>query len=101
VAAICGQEVGTKKEHLNVASKYPAGHTLMIGDAPGDYRAAQANGTLFFPVNPGAEEASWERFCREGIGRFFDGTFAGDYQKSLLDEFESYLPERPPWPVEP
>jgi phosphoglycolate phosphatase-like HAD superfamily hydrolase len=99
VAAICGQEVGTKTEHLNVASKYPEGHTLMIGDAPGDYKAARANQALFFPINPGAEEASWERFYNEGIGRFLDGAFAGPYQESLLEEFDKYLPEKPPWPV--
>lgn len=100
VEAICGQEVGTKKESLAVASKYTADHTLMIGDAPGDYRAAQANNALFFPINPGAEEASWKRFYDEGIDRFLSGAFAGDYQKQLLDEFESYLPEKPPWPVD-
>jgi len=73
VVAICGQELGTKKEFLGMASKYPAGHTLMIGDAPGDHRAAQANGASFFPVNPGAEEASWRRFFEEGADRFLSG----------------------------
>jgi phosphoglycolate phosphatase-like HAD superfamily hydrolase len=100
VEAICGQEVGTKKESLAVAAKYPKDHTLMIGDAPGDYRAAQANAALFFPINPGAEEASWKRFHDEAIDRFLDGTFAGDYQQELLDEFDRYLPEKPPWPVD-
>ncbi len=100
VVAICGQEIGTKKESLGVASKYPQGHTLMIGDAPGDHKAAVANDALFFPVNPGAEEASWKRFHEEGIERFFSGTFAGEYQQQLLAEFDSYLPEKPPWPVE-
>jgi phosphoglycolate phosphatase-like HAD superfamily hydrolase len=99
VRAICGQEIGTKKETLGVAKKYPPQRTLMIGDAPGDQAAAEANKALFFPINPGAEEASWQQFFEEGIDRFFDGTFAGDYQRQLLDEFHSYLPERPPWPV--
>jgi phosphoglycolate phosphatase-like HAD superfamily hydrolase len=99
VVAICGQEVGTKKECLGVAAKYPAGHALMIGDAPGDYEAAQANHTLFFPINPGDEEASWKRFYEEGIERFLSGSFAGKYQQELLDEFDRRLPSRPPWPV--
>lgn len=99
VVAICGQEVGTKAESLGVAKHYPSGHTLMIGDAPGDYKAATANQALFFPVNPGAEEASWKRFCQQGIERFFAGTFAGEYQQGLLNEFDDYLPEKPPWPV--
>ena len=105
IQAICGQEVGTKKESLGWASKgtekpYPDGRTLMIGDAPGDYEAAKANDALFYPINPGAEEASWKRFYEEGIERFLSGTFAGDYQKSLLNEFDGYLPEKPTWPVD-
>jgi phosphoglycolate phosphatase-like HAD superfamily hydrolase len=97
VCAICGQETGTKKESLTSAKKYPAGHTLMIGDAPGDYQAAQANAALFFPINPGVEEASWRRLYEQGIERFLAGSFAGDYQEQLLAEFETYLPEKPPW----
>jgi phosphoglycolate phosphatase-like HAD superfamily hydrolase len=100
VLAICGQEVGSKKELLAAARQYPTNHTLMIGDAPGDHKAAVANSCLFFPINPGAEEASWRRLFEEGITRFFDGTFAGPYQQQLLDEFNTYLPERPPWRVE-
>jgi phosphoglycolate phosphatase-like HAD superfamily hydrolase len=100
VLAIGGQEAGTKKELLAAAAKYPPQHTLMIGDAPGDYQAAVANHALFFPVNPGAEEASWKRCCEEGIERFLCGTFAGEYEQALLAEFDRYLPERPPWPVE-
>ena len=99
VAAICGQEVGTKKETLGVASQYAANHVLMVGDAPGDHQAAVANHALFFPINPGAEEASWRRLYEEGIDRFFAGTFAGEYQAKRLAEFDKCLPETPPWPV--
>jgi phosphoglycolate phosphatase-like HAD superfamily hydrolase len=100
VVAICGQEVASKKEALTAAKQYPANHTLMIGDAPGDYKAAVANNCLFFPINPGAEETSWRRLHDEGIARFFDGSFAGAYQDELLDEFNTFLPETPPWKVE-
>lgn len=99
VVAICGQEIGSKTESLGAAKNYAANHCLMIGDAPGDFHAAVANNCLFFPINPGAEEASWKRLLDEGIERFFAGTFAGAYQKQLLDEFNTYLPDRPPWPV--
>lgn len=99
VEAICGQEIGTKKDILTNAAKYAAQRSLMIGDAPGDYSAAQANKCLFFPINPGAEDVSWKRFYEEGIDRFLNGTFAGAYQQELLAEFDKYLPERPPWPV--
>lgn len=97
IAAICGQEIGTKKESLVLAQRYAANKTLMIGDAPGDHKAAVANNALFYPINPGAEEKSWERLEKEGLDRFFAGTFAGAYQQELLDEFNSYLPSTPPW----
>ena len=99
VAAVCGQESGSKKETLANAAKYAEHHTLMIGDAPGDRKAAEANNCLFFPINPGEEEASWKRFLDEGIDKFLSGEFAGVYQAALVEEFESFLPEAPPWPV--
>jgi phosphoglycolate phosphatase-like HAD superfamily hydrolase len=99
VRAIYGQEYGSKKEVLAVAKRYPANQTLMIGDAPGDHKAAVANDALFFPINPGHEEASWRRLFEEGIDRFFGRTFVGDYQLQLLDEFNRLLPEHPPWNV--
>lgn len=99
VRVIAGQEMGTKKQHLALAAKgkYPAGHIVMIGDAPGDLEAGRANGTLFFPINPGREEQSWERFFTEGIGKFTAGTFAGSYEAALIAEFERVLPSTPPW----
>ncbi len=99
VRMIAGQERGTKTEHIKFAAggKYPAEKILMIGDAPGDYKAAKSNDALFFPINPGHEEASWERLYSEGLDRFFAGTFAGRYQEELLKEFDQYLPEKPDW----
>ncbi len=97
VAAICGQEVGSKKEILAVAKKYNSQHVLMVGDAPGDQQAALANGALFFPIMPGREDQSWQRLYDEGIDRFFNGAFAGEYQDRLLEEFDRALPTNPPW----
>ncbi len=97
VRAILGQESGTKKDFLALAAQYPAGHALMVGDAPGDHQAAVANKALFFPINPGDEEASWRRFLEEGLQRFLQGTFLGDYQQALLEEFDRRLPVNPPW----
>ncbi|MGC4006473.1 MAG: HAD family hydrolase [Pirellulales bacterium] len=102
VTKICGQEIGSKKEILQNAKKYPPRHTLMIGDAPGDYQAALANDCLFFPINPGREDASWKRLHDEGLSKFFDESFDSAYQATLLEEFMSLLPERPAWSeVEP
>ena len=96
---IAGQERGKKAEHLRYAAggKYPPERILMIGDAPGDMKAAKQNDALFYPINPGHEEESWERFYREGIERFLSGTFAGGYEARLIREFEASLPDTPPW----
>jgi phosphoglycolate phosphatase-like HAD superfamily hydrolase len=79
------------------AGKYDADKVLMIGDAPGDLKAARANNALFFPIVPGNEEESWARLNKEGLDRFFNGTYAGTYQESLLEEFDKALPENPVW----
>ena len=99
VRVICGQEYGTKTEHLALAAKgkYPDDKILMLGDAPGDFKAAKANGVLFFPINPGHEEASWDKLLNEGLDKFFNGTYAGAYEKALIEEFDAYLPEKPEW----
>jgi phosphoglycolate phosphatase-like HAD superfamily hydrolase len=98
---IAGQELGTKAEHLKYSAKgkYPDNKILMIGDAPGDLNAAKSNGVLYFPINPGHEETSWQRFLEEGLDKFFAGTFAGEYEEKLIKEFESFLPEKPKWKV--
>ena len=99
VKMIAGQEMGTKTEHIKFAAagKYPASKILMIGDAPGDFKAAKSNGALFFPINPGNEEKSWERFFTEALERFFAGAYAGDYEAQLVREFDACLPEKPEW----
>lgn len=99
VAAICGQESGSKKETLGQAAGhgYAKNHVLMIGDAPGDMNAAKAVGALFYPINPGAEEESWQRFLDEASEKFLNEDYAGQYETDLIAEFDSYLPEQPPW----
>jgi phosphoglycolate phosphatase-like HAD superfamily hydrolase len=99
VKIIAGQEMGTKTEHIKFAAagKYPADKILMIGDAPGDYKAAKSNGALFFPIDPGSEELSWKRFHDEALNRFFAGTYAGAYEAELIKQFDARLPEKPGW----
>ena len=99
VRVIAGQEMGKKALHLELATKgkYAPDHVLMIGDAPGDMKAARANNALFYPVNPGHEEASWQRFYEEAVHKFLAGEYAGEYETSLIAEFETLLPEVPPW----
>ena len=99
VAVIAGQEMGTKTEHLTITAKdkYSENHILMLGDSPGDLKAAQDVGALFFPVNPGSEDASWQLLLDEAMGKFFNGQYAGDYESALIDKFQELLPATPPW----
>ncbi len=99
VRIIAGQELGAKTEHLRLAAagRYPPGNVLVIGDAPGDLRAARDNQALFYPINPGDEAGSWERFRREAYGRFLGRDYAGAYEEALVSAFEKLLPETPNW----
>jgi phosphoglycolate phosphatase-like HAD superfamily hydrolase len=100
VGARAGDDAAASAAHLALAagsSRYVPDHVLMIGDAPGDMDAARANGFLFFPINPGREDASWERFYRESYARFTGGTYAGAYEAELIQDFLALLPEVPWW----
>ena len=99
VRMICGQEMGSKQEQLQYAAcgKYDNDKILMIGDTPGDMKAAKVNNVLFYPINPGKEDDSWERFYDEGMKKFFTGAYMSQYQNALIEEFLAYLPDKPPW----
>ena len=99
VSIIAGQELGTKKEHLEMATRgrYPADRVLMIGDAPGDLSAARGVGAHFFPIDPGHEEASWEGFYKEAYPRFLAGQYDHAYETALVEHFRGLLPDTPPW----
>lgn len=99
VSVIAGQEMGTKKQHIEYATKgrYEKDHALMIGDAPGDMKAAKENDALFYPINPGNEAKSWKRFHDEALDKFLNNEYAGAYEQKVIAEFDAYLPELPPW----
>ncbi|MBU4198383.1 MAG: HAD hydrolase-like protein [Verrucomicrobia bacterium] len=99
VKVIAGQELGTKTEHIQMATRgrYQPDNILMIGDAPGDFIAAKGNKAHFYPINPGHEPESWERFYREAYDKFLRHEYGGKYEADLVTEFEQLLPETPPW----
>lgn len=96
---IAGQEMGSKAEHVQYAAtgKYEPGRILLIGDAPGDRDAAKKAACLYYPILPGREKHSWARFTAEALPRFLAGTYAGDYERSLIAEFNASLPDQVPW----
>ena len=101
VGLIAGQELGSKKEMLGLAAagKYEPEKVLMIGDAPGDFEAARHHGVLFYPIDPGDEDASWQRLYDEALPLFFAGRYAGDYMAERVAAFDRRLHLRlsPPW----
>ncbi len=99
VRIIAGQEMGTKSQHIALAAggKYATDHMLMIGDALGDLKAARDNHALFFPINPGREDESWQRFYEEGLHKFLNLEYTADYEAALIAEFGKAMPETPPW----
>jgi len=97
VSSVEGQESGSKKEIIaSLKDKYPTGHILMIGDAPGDLAAARANGALFYPICPDEEAKSWADFhqCMEA---FLSETYAGKMEEEKIAYFEKLLPSLPVW----
>lgn len=101
VRLIIGQEMGTKEEHIRytTGNNYSPEKMLMIGDAPGDLKAAKSNNALFFPIIPGKEEESWKLLYEEALEKFFNLSYEGRYEKSLIEEFDKALPENPSWEI--
>ncbi len=99
VKVIAGQEMGTKTAHLSFVSngKYAKDKIIMLGDAPGDMKAAKTNGVLFYSINPGDEDNSWKRFHDEAFDKFMNGQYAGDYENKIITEFNKCLPDHPNW----
>ncbi|NCA98150.1 MAG: HAD family hydrolase [Clostridia bacterium] len=99
LSALAGQEVGNKTVQIQQAieGRYDKDKVIMMGDALGDLESAKANGVLFYPILPGQEDKSWQRFHDEALAKFLDGSYAGSYEASLIETFKEYLPITPPW----
>jgi phosphoglycolate phosphatase-like HAD superfamily hydrolase len=99
VGLIAGQELGSKREHLALGAvgRYEPHKILIVGDAPGDLQAAESNGILFYPIDPGFEDESWQRFFEEGLPRFLSENYAGAYMTAQIARFKRLLPDTPPW----
>lgn len=93
VSVMLGQEAGNKAFCIKTLKEnnYLDDDVLMIGDAPGDLEAAQENNVLYYPILAGKEKFSWERLISEALGKFIQGNYRGQYQQSLIDEFNLSL----------
>ena len=99
ITVVAGQELGTKKDCIRKAmqDKYGADKVLMVGDAPGDQAAAEANGVLFFPIIPGQEVECWSLMRSEAAEKFHKGEYAGEYMSRRIAAFDTVLKEDPEW----
>jgi len=99
VRIICGQEMGSKSHHLKVIkenSGYLDNNVLMIGDSSGDLKAIKEDKGCFYPIFPGKENDSWQRF--PGVFMtFIEGNYATHMEKKLIDEFSTVLLTSPAW----
>ena len=89
VDLVMAQDMGSKASCISrlVGMGYERDHVLMAGDAPGDWKAAEESGVLYYPILAGRERESWKEFGEEGIERFFGGRFGGEYQEEKVREF--------------
>ena len=96
---IGGQETGTKTQMLKAVAqnKYDPDKILIIGDSPGDLKAAQNINALFFPILPLYEEMSWSEFNKVGYEHFINNSYIGEYQNNQIQKFQSILNLAPPW----
>ena len=72
-------------------TKYDKDKVLMVGDAPGDKKAALDNGVRFYPIIVNKEGFSWKRLKEEASKKLFAGEFDDIYQAQLIKEFEEAL----------
>lgn len=70
---------------------YQKNHVLMIGDAPGDKKAAESNGVLYYPILVRQENKSWDIFLTEALPKFLEETYEGSYQEQQNQKFEENL----------
>lgn len=98
VKEILGQEAGSKQEAIlnSMRQGYQPGNVLMIGDAPGDYQAAEGAGVKFYPIVPGQESNSWKQMERIS-SLFFSGEYSEDLMQENLTVFNGVLGEAPTW----
>lgn len=93
VDLLCTQEMGSKAYCISRLCEkgYGRENILMCGDAPGDDKAAETNGVLYFPILVNQENESWQLFLDEALDRFVKGTYAGAYQDERRAAFNRNL----------
>ncbi|WFB37560.1 HAD hydrolase-like protein [Kiritimatiellota bacterium B12222] len=99
VDGIAGFDVGGKPYQLELAmaqAQVPPERVILIGDAPGDLKAARACGISFYPTLPGKEAESWAQFMAVDFELFLAGRYREEREPTHIQNFENLLSEEPP-----
>ncbi|MGN1328442.1 MAG: HAD family hydrolase [Eubacterium sp.] len=77
---VMAQDAGTKSDCISrlIKSGYSPEKTLMVGDAPGDEKAAIINNVHYFQIVPKEETKSWTKLKEKSIVRFFNNCYDND-----------------------
>lgn len=83
------QEDGSKAYCIGEMKKkgYGEGKALMVGDAVGDHKAAEANGIYFYPILVKHEAESWRKLNEEVVALFREGRMDAKYRANLIKKF--------------
>ena len=92
VDIVLAQDCGSKAHCISEMLKfgYAPDKVVMVGDAPGDCDAAEANGVWYYPILVNDEANSWKEFQDVAVEKLQNGTFA-DYQTEKKTEFKKNL----------
>lgn len=87
------QNDGSKTQCIACAKAegYDNGDVLMIGDAPGDWKAAQSNGVWFYPILAGREAQSWMQLGKHELADFLQEHWTIQQQRILVNGMMSNL----------
>ncbi|MFV0412416.1 MAG: HAD family hydrolase [Oscillospiraceae bacterium] len=95
---VCGQETGSKQECIaRLLAHYAPQNIIMVGDSLGDLAAANANGTLFYPIRLNDEIRSWREFRTVAQSSFPQGSYKEKEEGAYIQAFKQLLPNTPPW----
>lgn len=83
------QDRGKKEDviKLLIDKGYNLDNIIMIGDSPGDLKAAELNNVHFYPILVGWEMRSWADLTETIADDFVNQTFAGEKETNLIQAF--------------
>lgn len=89
---LLSQNIGSKSHciHELLGKGYDTNQVIMIGDAPGDEKAAEENQVLFYPILVKQEAESWNVFSEHVFDKFLQQDFREDsiyYKNKFYNNF--------------